>query len=88
MRYTIDFEETPNLTEEENAAGRDSIDEFNEMFNVTCDIIATFKGDAGLKTIDTVVSMVKETPELQQFLFEFYYNTHAADRVRKIYNEK
>ena len=88
MIYEMEFEENPKLTAEENETGRASISGFNEMFNATCNIISTFKGASGQKAIKLVVSLVRETQELQQFLFEFYYNTRAAERISSIYNEK
>lgn len=88
MKFEMEFEENPLLTPEENKDGRESLDGFNEMFNTTCNILSTFKGPSGQRTVVTVVSLVRENPELQQFLFEFYYNTRAADRIKAIYNEE
>ena len=88
MYYKMEFEENPRLTTDENEAGRENIDDFNQMFNATCSIIATFKGASGQRTIEKVISLVIENPELQQFLFEFYFNIKAAERLKSIYNEK
>lgn len=74
----------PWLASRDNGDETGNIDAFNEMFNTTCSIISTFKGIRGKRAIATVTALVRETPELQQFLYELYFNTKAAARIELI----
>ena len=84
---TFSFRNNSRLTEEENALGKESLDEFNEVFTVTCQIIQTFKGRSGKRLIAEVLPMIEKSPSLQQFLFELYYNTKMTSRLQDIYDE-
>lgn len=86
-RYELEFKDNKRLGSLENSIGREQIDGFNELFNTTCTLFSTFKGIKGQKIVDTVISLMKTTPELRQFIFDFYYNVKTAGRIRSIYEE-
>lgn len=87
-KYNYFNVESPKGKADENEDRRTCVDDFNKMFTTTCDMLSTFKGVLGSRTVATVVSLVNETPELCQFMFELFYNTRTADRLSMIYDEK
>lgn len=82
----FNFKCNPQLSEEENSRGKDCLEGFNEIYNVTCEIFRAFKGRSGKRLVAEVVPMIDGSSELQQFLFEFYYNTRVSSRLQSIYN--
>ena len=86
--YELEYKDNIKLSATENTIGREQIDGFNELFNATCTIFSTFQGTRGQRIVNTVVDLMKTTPELRQFFFDFYYNVKTKDRIRAIYSEE
>ena len=55
-----------------------SKDNYQELFDVTCALLRTFKGEKGRAVVDEVHKLMHESPALRQFIFDFYYNVKAS----------
>ena len=84
-KHIIESNDELMHTTESSARVWPNVKDFNEMVDTTCCIISTFRGESGHKMIDKVQSLINSNPELRQFLYDFYYNTKSADRLRKVY---
>ena len=51
------FKCNPQLSEEENSRGKDCLEGFNEIYNVTCEIFCAFKGRSGKRLVAEVVEV-------------------------------
>lgn len=52
--------------------------EYQEIYNVTCCLLKTFKGKSGKAIVTEVNELMNKSPALRQFMFEFFYNINAS----------
>lgn len=55
--------------------------EYQEIYNVTCSLLKTFKGKSGKAIVAEVSDLMNKSPALRQFMFEFFYNINASNEA-------
>ena len=59
-----------------------SYDDYKEIFEATCCLLKTFNGSNGKAIVKEVNDILEHSPAMRQFLYDFYYNTRAAENVK------
>lgn len=54
---------------------------YQEIYNVTCCLLKTFKGNSGKTIVAEVNELMNKSPALRQFMFEFFYNINASNEA-------
>ena len=54
---------------------------YQEINNVTCCLLKTFKGNSGKTIVAEVNELMNKSPALRQFMFEFFYNINASNEA-------
>lgn len=54
---------------------------YQEIYNVTCCLLKTFKGNSGKTIVAEVNELMNKSPALRQFMLEFFYNINASNEA-------
>ena len=58
----------------------DTQEHYSHIVQITCDLIATFKGKRGKVIVKNATAAIDRSPDLAQFVFELVYNAEAIGR--------
>lgn len=57
-------------------------EEYQEIFEATCCLLKTFNGSSGKAVVEEVNEIMRSSAAMRQFMFDFYYNIKAANRIQ------
>ncbi len=56
-----------------------NFDDYNKMYDITCNILSIFNGERGKQIVSEVEELTNKSPALRRFLYDFYYNIKSSD---------